>query len=373
MSFIGLLVRCSLQIYGVTTLASSAFQNYGTWLLKISAAIGLSIGAITSLGPGFHSGDWACSGWLIPGAQSGRLYILTFEFTEIECLGNRRCPVMESVADPHMDSPGLDILRLGCAVSNFAAAKSACYCGAPQSSLAGPRIRVHDLLLDFYWNRSLDSRKRGLDGPSSFTSIAIAREFSSGDSFFHRNRLLGSLAHYIFELSRSPVSAHQGSLRAQFASYFGFPNSGSVCSLLIPVFFEEAVFRGFLQARFVRRYGQFRGVFLGSIVWAGWHFSADFSRIVSDSGVLQQLSVRMTLCVGMGLVLGWLTLRTESILPATVAHAIYDALARVHSREWGFGHSLLINLSWCFLACILFRYWAPGQQIKPQKEVLQPL
>jgi membrane protease YdiL (CAAX protease family) len=96
------------------------------------------------------------------------------------------------------------------------------------------------------------------------------------------------------------------------------------------------------------------------MVWAAWHFSTDFSKIQHVSSVLAQLVLRITLCVGMGLVLGWLTMRTHSILPATLAHAIYDAFAGLRLTEWKLGQSLLINFSWGLLAYFLFRYWPVG-------------
>jgi membrane protease YdiL (CAAX protease family) len=373
-AFIGLLVRCSLQIYGVTTLASSAFQNYGTWLSKVSLAIGLSIGAITGLGSGFH---FALIGLVLVGVYLVR----NRDGSTSLPLSLSKSSV--SATDDARSWSRWQILTWILLVWIFfdwgvlAAISLLRNLRATAGLLSHPWLaEVFAYTISFsifigiaVWIVGKEvwtdlRRSLQLPLPESFL-LAIA--FPVGAVF------LGSLAHYIFDLSWSAVSAHQGSPHAQFTSYFGFPNAALVCSLLIPVFFEEAVFRGFLQARFVRRYGQVRGVFLGSIVWAGWHFSVDFSRIVSDSGVLQQLSVRMTLCVGMGLVLGWLTMRTESILPATVAHAIYDALVRLPLRERGLGQRLSINLSWCLLAYVLFRYWGPGQQVKSQEGVPHPL
>jgi membrane protease YdiL (CAAX protease family) len=168
---------------------------------------------------------------------------------------------------------------------------------------------------------------------------------------------LGSLGHYLLDSARWVVENSPASIPPQFGSYFGIPSVGLILSLLLPAFLEEVIFRGFLQPRFVTRYGVLRGMFLGSILWAAWHFAGDFSSATSDHGVLIRVSLRLSLCVAMGMVLGWLTLRTRSILPATLAHAVYNSFARLSLAGWGPGQSLVISIGWGLLAYLLFRQW----------------
>jgi membrane protease YdiL (CAAX protease family) len=59
----------------------------------------------------------------------------------------------------------------------------------------------------------------------------------------------------------------------------------------------------------------------------------------------------------MGFVLGWLTLRTGSVLPAAVAHSLKNALvlSLIESKvPW---EGTAIVLLWLFLAVVLFRFW----------------
>jgi len=72
----------------------------------------------------------------------------------------------------------------------------------------------------------------------------------------------------------------------RFSAYFDFPD-GWLLLLIFSAFFEELVFRGFLQNVFIKRYGIFRGIFLVGIVWSVSHFESDFyfSRLTVE-GVL---------------------------------------------------------------------------------------
>jgi len=117
-----------------------------------------------------------------------------------------------------------------------------------------------------------------------------------------------------------------------------FPTVPLVCSLVLQAFLEEVTFRGLLRPRLLSRYGILRGMFLDGLVWAAWHFGGDFYvrySDYSDVGAFVSLTLRVLLCVAMGIVLGWLTIRTESILPATVAHATFNSFAELSLRGSG--------------------------------------
>lgn len=102
---------------------------------------------------------------------------------------------------------------------------------------------------------------------------------------------------------------------------------GMFLTLVIPAFCEEVLFRGLLQERFIRRYGMYRGVFLVCITWAAFHFYSYFmSPHHSYRDILARLAGRIVMTLGVGLVLSWISLRSGSIVPATLAHALYNAL-----------------------------------------------
>src|SRR5438132_14084953 len=56
------------------------------------------------------------------------------------------------------------------------------------------------------------------------------------------------------------------------------------------------------------------------IVWAAFHFFSDFSFMrATDLMVLEHLGTRLFMCETLSFVLGWLTLRSKSVIPSAVA------------------------------------------------------
>jgi membrane protease YdiL (CAAX protease family) len=192
--------------------------------------------------------------------------------------------------------------------------------------------------------------------------LPVPESFLLGAAFPVFAILSGSLLYYFFEQIRRAADAYHEPAYSGFASYVGVPSVGLVGSLLLPVLFEEIIFRGLLQPWFIRRYGLLRGLFLLGILFAVWHYDNDFSQRFTDGLVLVQLILRLLLSVVLSFVLGWLTLRTGSILPATLAHIIYDSFAEAPLSAWTPLQSVLIYLSWGVLACFLYRYWPPRQE-----------
>ncbi len=125
-------------------------------------------------------------------------------------------------------------------------------------------------------------------------------------------------------------------------------------------FFEEVVFRGYLQPRFVRRYGILRGLVIVGLIWSAYHFYWDFSSYQSEADVMVTLFRRFAQCETMGLALGWLSLRSGSILPSSVVHGAYNFYVTSIIDQ----HPPLGIVSelffWTFVAYLLFRYWPPS-------------
>lgn len=99
---------------------------------------------------------------------------------------------------------------------------------------------------------------------------------------------------------------------------------------LLPAVCEELAFRGFIFGGLVREKGKLRAVILTAVMFGVSH------------GVLQQ-SIAASI---MGLVLGWITLRTGSILPCILIHFTNNALSvsldRIASSGWE-GASIFIT------------------------------
>lgn len=150
----------------------------------------------------------------------------------------------------------------------------------------------------------------------------------------------------------------------QFESYFSLPDPWLLV-MFFAAFSEEVIFRGLLQPQFNRRYGAYRGIFFVSTVWAAFHFSSDSYSGASDLGVLRILTVRVFFCLALGFVLGWLTLRSRSILPATIAHTLANVMAFSNFGPSFPGKDKLRSLLWAGLAYILFRYWPVKEEDEP--------
>ena len=166
-----------------------------------------------------------------------------------------------------------------------------------------------------------------------------------------------SLGQYV--LDRAQWAAHDFGKFAppQFGSYFNVPDIW-LFLLFLGAFCEEVIFRGLLQTRFIHGYGLYRGIFLVGIVWAAFHFFSDFSFVrLTDQEVLVKFSYRMFMCVALNFALAWLTLHSKSVVPAAIAHTLYNVLVFSPIGPQFAGKDVLRIALWAALAYVLFRYW----------------
>lgn len=123
---------------------------------------------------------------------------------------------------------------------------------------------------------------------------------------------------------------------------------------------EEIAWRGYLQPRFISRYGLLRGILLLGVVWGAFHFFFEFNGASSWLRILQLTSTRILGTVALSFPLAWLAIRSRSILPAVLAHAAHNTgihFPRIPFRELDLMHDLL----YLILGYLLFRYFpAPG-------------
>ena len=166
-----------------------------------------------------------------------------------------------------------------------------------------------------------------------------------------------SAGQYAFDRAQWAAHDFNSLSPPQLASYFTVPEIWSLLFLFLAAFFEEVIFRGLLQRRFIRRYGMYRGIFLVGIVWAAFHFYSDFSfRHFTYQDALLQLCYRLFLCTVLNFVLAWLTLRSESIFPASIAHALFNAFVFSPIGPSFAGKNVLRIALWVALGYVLFRY-----------------
>jgi membrane protease YdiL (CAAX protease family) len=96
------------------------------------------------------------------------------------------------------------------------------------------------------------------------------------------------------------------------------------------------------------------------LVWAAFHFTADFRHTTEDYQILLRFAFRIATCIAMSYVLGWLALRSVSIWPAALAHGLNNIWAFSPSNSAGGLSRALIPVCWGLLGFVLFRFWPPS-------------
>lgn len=88
-----------------------------------------------------------------------------------------------------------------------------------------------------------------------------------------------------------------------------------VMAVTLAPFFEELFFRGFIQPLLTRSLGVIAGIVLTGIVFGSLH--------APEYSFAWQYAVAVSL---VGIVLGWLRVRSNSIIPCTVMHGAYNCV-----------------------------------------------
>jgi membrane protease YdiL (CAAX protease family) len=139
--------------------------------------------------------------------------------------------------------------------------------------------------------------------------------------------------------------------------------------LLLGAFAEEIVFRGVLLPRMLQRYGLERGILLTGLIWAAFHFRGDSYSELSVGGVFLRLGHRIVLCVALNYVFAWMTLRWRSVIPAAVAHSVWNMLATSGVGVTSPWNSDFALISWTIFALILYHFWSLPKVSYPEPEL----
>jgi membrane protease YdiL (CAAX protease family) len=142
-----------------------------------------------------------------------------------------------------------------------------------------------------------------------------------------------------------------------FLSYFSPLPRWLYLMMFFSALAEEIAWRGYLQPRFISRYGLYRGIFLVGVVWAVFHFPLDSYWRTGVTDVLIHSGWRLLDCVAMGFALSWLALRSKSVLPAGLAHGCSNFL--LMSGYSGVSSRWTVLLAWVLVDLALFRFWPP--------------
>jgi membrane protease YdiL (CAAX protease family) len=174
------------------------------------------------------------------------------------------------------------------------------------------------------------------------------------------------LAHYLFDRIHWAAYDFQRFGPPLFQRYFTLPPWPYL--FLIPAaLVEEIAWRGYLQPRFILRYGLYRGIFLVGIVWGIFHFPFDVSSRMTLTQILIYSVTRLLNCVSWGFALSWLTLRSRSVLPAALVHGFMNIL--IISTWIGTSVWVFIFL-WTVIDIVLFRYWPPDPHVDSALELV---
>jgi membrane protease YdiL (CAAX protease family) len=139
------------------------------------------------------------------------------------------------------------------------------------------------------------------------------------------------------------------------ANYFRTPDAFAL-HFIPSALVEEIAWRGYLQPRFVRQYGLLRGIIFVGVVWGVFHFYFDFTGAYSWTIIRTNALDRIIGTVALSFPIAWVTIRSKSILPATLFHAAYNAGLHI-TRNPLPGIQWLHDASYIILGYILFRYF----------------
>lgn len=90
---------------------------------------------------------------------------------------------------------------------------------------------------------------------------------------------------------------------------------------------EEFAWRGFLQGILIERYGIIKGIIFLGFLWAMWHLPIQLAGYnYSDNPVLGSLIISPLMLISVSFFYAWLTLKSNSFLPAAIAHGAFNTI-----------------------------------------------
>lgn len=139
-----------------------------------------------------------------------------------------------------------------------------------------------------------------------------------------------------------------------------------VANALFPGIFEEAIWRGLVLQALLSMMSQRRAIAISALFFAAWHFRIE----------------RMSDIVLLGIVYGWIAVRTGSLLPSMLAHALHDAVCVLVSRgllleelQAGVDRYGLLPAAWVWvaLAITVIGLWWIRRATKPPRSETVPI
>jgi len=93
---------------------------------------------------------------------------------------------------------------------------------------------------------------------------------------------------------------------------------------------EELAWRGYLQNIFTKRFGLTKGLILLGIIWGFFHLPVNLAGYNHPESPILGGFIYMTITsISLGIVFGWIRIRTNSVWPVAVAHGSYNIIEHI--------------------------------------------
>lgn len=90
---------------------------------------------------------------------------------------------------------------------------------------------------------------------------------------------------------------------------------------------EEYAWRGFLQGELIGRLGEIKGIVLLGFLWAMWHLPIQLAGYnYPENQIIGSFIISPLMLISGSFFFGWLTLKSNSFLPAALAHGAFNTI-----------------------------------------------
>jgi ABC-2 type transport system permease protein/sodium transport system permease protein len=146
-----------------------------------------------------------------------------------------------------------------------------------------------------------------------------------------------------------------------------------MCVSIVPAIAEELFFRGFLVSALLSgRQSPRMAVITSAAIFGAFHV------IVMEGMLFERFLPTMFL----GLILGWIAVRSGSVLPGIILHAVHNGFVvvtayykeEIAARGWGLGEQTHLPMAWlagaaiCVAAALAFAYGVRPKQDSPSSQ-----
>jgi len=147
--------------------------------------------------------------------------------------------------------------------------------------------------------------------------------------------LMGFLSFAIFCIIAAVISIGMGIFRGDISTVLAFPDIrpdpdvtgwGYFILALIPAIWEELAFRGLIQSKLQKVFTTKKSILLSSLFFALFHFSNIFTQAPS------QVVFGVIMAFFFGLGWGYMTVKSQSIIPAMISHYLVDSVGQIFLR-----------------------------------------